>query len=130
MNGEFVKAKQLGPGGNIGGNLRDGVAAGRKGQASGAMQAFVDVGHEGVKVLSTLFCNRRRCVEHIHQHGLATPDIAPEVNPTQRGSFPNPRQCAMEKTRADVRFSSGQSIQHSLKRNNRSSLAGVGCQFS
>ena len=44
----------------------------------------VDLGHEGLEMHPALFRFGGRGEEKVHQHGLAAPHRAPEIDPTRR----------------------------------------------
>ena len=78
---ELVEAQERRLGGEIGGDLRDGL--GRTGAAL-AFEAGVDVEHESVEMHAPLVGDRRRGKKQIHQHRLAAPDRTPEIDAARR----------------------------------------------
>ena len=84
---EFVEAEERRLAREFGGDRGDRVLARHRSalaRLSPLVQAGVDVGHEGVEVGAALLRDVDRREEQVHQHGLAAPDRAVNVEPARR----------------------------------------------
>ena len=87
-------------------------------------QAPVDVEHEGMEMDPALRLHRNMVEGEVHQHRLAAPHPAPEIDPA-RGLGPAPEQSPKQPGPAIGQFT-GQPVE----RSNRALLVGIGLQLS